>query len=475
MRVTILALFLSVSGLLLANDGRGQDLDKVMVSVQFRNVSLKTALRKIEGLTRLPFTYKTNDVSPYSNISYEATSVPVSKVLNDILKQTDLKYEQINSNIVIKKIASTINAIANPNPDPFAGYQTPDAIIRGRITDEKGDPIPNASVQLVGANKGTIANAKGEFTISGVKPGTYRVVVSAIGFEEMIKDISVRDNESGEVSFQLKERNNNMSEVVVTALGISRKERSLGYSTQGVKGENLTLTKETNVLGSLSGKIAGVQVVGSSGASLGGTQKIKIRGVNSIGGTDQPLIVVDGTPISNANFAGSDKADFGNLGQDVNPEDIENIEVLKGPAASALYGIRGQYGVIMITTKKGKKGAKQVNIQLNSAVSVDRASNFFPLQNLYGGGGSQTWRTLSNGQKYVDMSVDESWGPKMDGTEVRHVYSFYPQDPEYGQLRPFLPQPSNIEDYYRTGITANNGLNVSGGNENSTFRLSFND
>src|SRR5690606_1968619 len=233
------------------------------------------------------------------------------------------------------------------------------------------------------------------------------------------------------------------------------KERSLGYSTQQVKGDNLTLTKEQNVLGSLAGKIAGVQVTGSSGASMGGTQKIKIRGVNSIAGTDQPLIVVDGTPISNANFAGSDKADFGNLGQDVNPEDIESVNVLKGPAASALYGIRGQYGVIMITTKKGKKGAKRVDVQVNSAFSVERAGNFFPLQNIYGGGSSQTWRTLPNGDKYVDMSVDESWGPIMDGTPVRHVFSFYPQDPEYGQLRPFIPHPNNIEDYYRTGSNIN--------------------
>lgn len=472
MRVIILALFLSVSGLLLAEDSRSQDLDKVLVSVQFRNVTLKSALRKIEGLTKLPFAYKTNDVAPYDNISYEANGASLSKVLNDILRQTDLRYEQVNTNIVIKK--SDAPGIANPVPVPSPGDRY-DGTIRGRVTDEKGDPVASASVQILNIGKGVIANNNGEFVISSIKAGTYRIQVSAIGFEDMIKEINVRDNETGEISFQLKERTGAMSEVVVTALGISRKERSLGYSTQVIKGDNLTLTKEQNVLGSLSGKVAGVQVVGSSGASLGGTQKIKIRGVNSIGGTDQPLIVVDGTPISNANFAGSDKADFGNLGQDVNPEDIETVDVLKGPAASALYGIRGQYGVIMITTKKGKKGAKKVNVQLNSAFSLDRASNFFPLQNLYGGGGSQTWRTLPNGQKYVDMSVDESWGPRMDGTEVRHVYSFYPQDPEYGQLRPFSPQPSNIEDYYRTGITANNGVTVSGGNENSTFRLSFND
>ncbi|MGZ8544751.1 MAG: SusC/RagA family TonB-linked outer membrane protein, partial [Flavisolibacter sp.] len=153
----------------------------------------------------------------------------------------------------------------------------------------------------------------------------------------------------------------------------------------------------------------------------------------------------------------------------------ESINVLKGPAASALYGLRGQYGVIMITTKKGKMGAKKVNVQVNSAFSIERTGNFMPMQNLYGGGASQVWRTLPNGEKYVDMDVDESWGPKMDGTLARSIFSFYPQDPEYKQLTPFVPQPDNIRDFYETGSNINNGVVVTGGNENSSFRLSFND
>ncbi|MET0462821.1 MAG: SusC/RagA family TonB-linked outer membrane protein [Chitinophagaceae bacterium] len=341
--------------------------------------------------------------------------------------------------------------------------------VSGTVRDSKGSPVPMATIQQKGTNNATSAGENGTFslTISGADPV---LIISSAGFAS--KEINMTTAASYDIQL---EETGNLSEVVVTALGINRQERSLGYSTQQVKGQNLTLTKEQNVIGSLAGKIAGVQVVGSSGASMGGTQKIKIRGVNSISGTDQPLIVIDGTPISNANFAGSDKADFGNLGQDVNPEDIEDVNVLKGPAASALYGIRGQYGVIMITTKKGKRGAKKVNVQLNSAFSLDRAGNFFPTQDLYGGGSSQTWRTLPNGDKYVDMSVDESWGPKMDGTPVRQVFSFYPQDPEYRQLTPFIPHPDNIKDYYRTGNTLNNGVTVTGGNENSTFRLSFND
>src|SRR5690606_24964824 len=293
---------------------------------------------------------------------------------------------------------------------------------------------------------------------------------SYIGFET--RDIPV--NNQSVIDIALNADITSLNVVVVTALGITREERSLGYATQQVDGESLTFTKEQNVLGSLAGKIAGVQVVGSSGASMGGTQKIKIRGVNSITGGDQPLIVVDGTPISNANYAGSAGVDFGNLGQDVNPEDVATVNVLKGPAASELYGISVWYGVIMITTKKGAR-QQPVSVELNSAFFVEKASNFMPYQNLYGGGSSQTWRTLPNGDRYVDFAVDESWGPRMDGTLVRHVFSFYPQDPEYGQLRPFVPYPDNIKDYFETGINVNNGISVSGGTANSRFRVSFND
>lgn len=341
--------------------------------------------------------------------------------------------------------------------------------ITGTVTDEKGEPLPAVSVLQKGTSNGVTTNNRGVFTITvtGANPV---LVISYSG--RATQEIIVGTASTYNVSLG---SSGPMSEVVVTALGIRRNERSLGYSTQEVSGDNLTLTKEQNVLGSLAGKIAGVQVVGSSGASMGGTQKINIRGINSLTGSSSPLIVIDGTPISNSNFSGSAKADYGNLAQDINPEDIESINVLKGPAASALYGLRGQYGVIMITTKKGKMGAKKVNVQVNSAFSIERAGNFMPMQNLYGGGASQNWRTLPNGQKYVDMDVDESWGPKMDGTLARSVFSFYPQDPEYGQLTPFLPQPDNIKDFYETGSNINNGVVVTGGNENSSFRLSFND
>ena len=343
-------------------------------------------------------------------------------------------------------------------------------IVSGTVkVAEDNMPLPGVNVIVKGTSNGTVTDMQGSYSLE-VPPNSI-LVFSAIGF--VSQEIEIDGQEELDVS--LVQDTESLDEVVVTALGISRNKKSLGYATQEVEGEDLNLTNQQNVLGTLSGRIAGVQVTGSSGASMGGTQKIKIRGVNSINGGDEPLIVIDGTPISNSNFSGSAGADYGNLAQDINPSDIESVNVLKGPAASALYGIRGQYGVIMITTKKGKKGPKDVRVQVNSSLMLEFAGNFLPKQNMYGGGSSQTFRTLANGDPYVDLSVDESWGPRMDGTPVRQVFSFYPQDPTYGQLTPFIPHPDNIENYYETGVNLNNGVTVSGGNENTTYRLSLND
>jgi TonB-linked SusC/RagA family outer membrane protein len=322
---------------------------------------------------------------------------------------------------------------------------------------------------LKGTNQGTVTDMDGRYSITVSANAT--LVFSSLGFATREVPIG---NQSV-INIACVEDLEGLDEVVVTALGITREKKSLGYATQEVDGEDLNLTNEQNVIGSLSGRVAGVQVTGSSGSSMGGTQKIKIRGVNSISGGDQPLIVVDGTPISNANFAGSAGADYGNLGQDVNPSDIESVNVLKGPAASALYGIRGQYGVIMITTKKGRKGPQDIRVQINSSFAIEQAFNFMPLQNEFGAGSNLNFSTLPNGQPYVAVNWDESWGPRMDGTPVRQVFSFYPQDPTYGQLTPFVAHPDNIKDYYETGYNINNGVTVTGGNENSTIRLSLND
>lgn len=471
MRISILAILLTFSGLLMARSGTGQDLNKIIISLDLKNASLKAAIKKIESLTQLSFTYRTADIAEVDHINYQASNAPVTRILDELLQHTSLRYNQVNGSIIIKKIKTKETAELT-----FAEVMSYDGGIRGRVTDETGAPISNASVFVLGADKGTAANTDGVFTLTGLKAGKYTLQISAVGFTTQLRDITVKDNETLDVSIALKGGTGKLEEVIVTALGITRKERSVGYSTQEIKGDNLTIAKEQNVIGSLGGKIAGVQLTGSSGASMGGTQKIQIRGTNFLTGGGEPLVVVDNTPISNTNYAGRNGRDYGNLAQDINPEDIESINVLKGPAASALYGLRGQFGVILITTRKGKNAQKPV-VNFSSAFSIEKAGNFLPLQDIYGSGSSLNFPTVNiNGvpTKYVDGEWDESWGPKMDGTPVRHQYSFYPSDPDFGKETPFVPHPNNIKDYFETGQTWNNSISFAGGAQNTSFRLSYN-
>jgi TonB-linked SusC/RagA family outer membrane protein len=472
MRISILAILLTFSALLMARSGNGQDLNKIVISIDLKNASLKQAFKKIESLTQLAFTFRTADVADFEQINYQATNASVTTILKDLLQHTGLKYDQVNSNIIIKKIRKNdqLAEVTITNAMPFDGG------IRGRITDETGAPLANASILVVGTDKGTAANSDGVFAITGLTPGRYKLQISAVGFTTDIREITVKDNESLEVAVVLKGGTGKLEEVIVTALGITRKERSVGYATQEIKGDNLTIAKEQNVVGSLAGKIAGVQFSGSSAASMGGTQKIQIRGINFLTGGGEPLIVVDNMPISNTDYGGRNGRDYGNLAQDINPDDIESINVLKGPAASALYGLRGQFGVIMITTRKGKNAQKPV-VNFSSAFSIEKAGNFMPLQDTYGAGSNLNFPTVNiNGvaTKYVDGEWDESWGPKMDGTPVRHQYSFYPGDPDFGKETPFVPHPNNIKDYFVTGHTWNNSISFAGGGQNTSFRLSYN-
>ncbi|RYD77927.1 MAG: SusC/RagA family TonB-linked outer membrane protein, partial [Sphingobacteriales bacterium] len=198
--------------------------------------------------------------------------------------------------------------------------------IRGKVTDAQNVGIPGVSIMVKGSTTGASTIADGSYSIAAPSSAN-TLVFTSLGFATREITIAGRT----QINVQLSSQENNLDDVVVTALGIKRSEKSIGYATQSVKGDNLTLTKEQNVIGSLAGKIAGVQVTGSSGASLGGTQKIKIRSVNSLTGGGSPLMVVDGTPIAQSNFSGGENGvDYGNTSQDINPDDIESVNVLKG-------------------------------------------------------------------------------------------------------------------------------------------------
>src|SRR5882724_11780325 len=209
MRVSILAIFLTTSVLLMAGNTNSQDLNKMIVSIQLKNSTLKHALRKIESLTQLAFTYKTNDIVGYNSINYDGTDIPVAKLLDELLKNTDLNYEQVNANIIIKKIKNISAGEISENTAPVAN--TFDGGIKGKIADEKGLPLVNASILLLGTKRGTAADANGEFNLAGVKAGNYKLQISAVGFATLVRDITIKDNESTELNFQLKEDNTQLN------------------------------------------------------------------------------------------------------------------------------------------------------------------------------------------------------------------------------------------------------------------------
>ena len=343
--------------------------------------------------------------------------------------------------------------------------------VSGTVTDaETGEPLPGVSVLVKGTGQGANTDIDGNYKVSVSEGAT--LVYTFIGMETVEEVVGSRSVIDVSMSQDVKQ----LSEVVVTALGIERDQRSLGYSVQEVGGDDIVKAGETNIVNSLQGKVAGVQIGGNSGA-LGGSSRILIRGANSIAGNNQPLFVVDGVPIDNSNFNSSGQArgssgyDYGNAAQDINPEDIESMSILKGASAAALYGNRASNGVIIITTKKGKKG-QGVGVKVNSGVTFQSPLVMPDYQNEYGGGFGP-FATNDEGQQIVSFAVDQSWGPKLDGRPVRQWYSYFEDHPNFGEETPWVAHPDNIDNFYQTGVTFNNNVSFSGGNDNGTFRLSY--
>ena len=351
------------------------------------------------------------------------------------------------------------------------GLMMAQSTVNGKVTDRNGDPLISVNILVKGTTVGTITDLDGNYSIT-VPEGSNTLVVSYIGYVTQEVNVDGADR----VDVTMENDDQMLADIVVTALGIERDEKSLGYSVQEIGGLDLVQTQSTNIVSNLAGNIAGVQVIGSAGSSVGGSAKIRIRGVNGLEG-DDPLFVVDGTPISNDNFSGTTAgSDFGNLASDINPEDVEKISVLKGPAATALYGNRAKNGVVLITLKKGK-GAKGVGVTASTSLTFDQVYILPEYQNEYAGGYSQDFITVTDpvdGQDYkvLNYSADESWGPRMDGTTYRPWWSWFPGE-DYGKTIPLEGNENNVRDFFETGQTNQNSFSVQGGDGSASFRLSY--
>ena len=352
--------------------------------------------------------------------------------------------------------------------------------VTGKVTDAQGKAVPFASVTVKGTNAGVAADENGNFTIDAAPNST--LVFSAAGFETTEVKIGNQTSVTATITSQ-----SNMSEVVVTALGVRRSKNTLPYAAQQVAGEDVSKTRGANVGAALSGKVSGLQIIQGNG--IGGSTNVVIRGVKSLTGNNQALFVVDGVPVDNSNTNSANQRtgrggyDYGNAAADINPDDVESINVLKGAAASALYGSRAANGVIMITTKKAKRG---LGITVNSGLIVGKIdkSTYPTYQTQYGAGYSDPYQ--KDGFLYFDVdgdgvkdyvvptSEDASYGVKFDpNLMVYHWDAFDPASPYYHKKRPWVAAQNNPSSFYETSITNNNSIMLDGATDKGGIKLGF--
>lgn len=378
------------------------------------------------------------------------------------------------------------------------------SLVKGKVVDADNAPLANASI-VPESGKAYVTNDAGEFAIPFVQP--FKILVTTVGYRDTTVSLS-DPNTFYTIVLNKDSKKEQLAEVTVTALGISKKTNAVGYSIQEVRGDVVQTAKEPNFVNALQGKLAGVQINTNTG-SMGGSSKVIIRGNKSITGNNNALFVVDGifmgnttNPTYNQQIGGGGY-DYGSPIQDINPDDIEQISVLKGAAATALYGSRGSNGVVLITTKKGSS-KKGLGITYSLNAQIDKVYYLPDFQNRYGGGGANTsdpnfvaskfdtlWQSTNptlfkNAPTYNDpvkggydllpqYGVDESWGPELTGIQIRPYYSFDENkgNPYFGMTTPWAPQPNNIKDFYETGTTLTNSISVGGSNDKGSFRLAY--
>lgn len=387
----------------------------------------------------------------------------------------------------------------------FIGMQVVQAqtrTITGTVTNaEDGSTIPGVSVVVKGTTYGTTTDMQGKYSLN-IPPEAESLIYSFVGMTTVEKKIGAENV----MNITLVPEATAIEGIVVTALGISREKKSLGYSTQQVSGGDISTVKSDNFVNSLSGKVAGIQI--KSNGNMGGSTNVLIRGSSSITGNNQALFVIDGVPVNNDNtnnlgqIRGRSGYDYGNAASDINSNDIESVNVLKGAAATALYGSRAANGVVIITTKKGSKQMgkkKTIGVSISSNVTtgfVDK-STFPKYQKNYGAGygsaeGFYSSDTLPNGQTMygfehvwdvngdgiLDFTVptyeDASMGQRFDpNIKVYQWDSYYPESPNYQKATPWVAAANGPEYFLDNSMSYTNSVDVTGGGDASTFRLSY--
>ena len=348
---------------------------------------------------------------------------------------------------------SPIKAITQP---VHSAVEQQTHTVTGTVTDATGPVIGASVIEKGNTTNGTITDLDGKFTLN-VAPGA-TLVISYIGYKTIEIEASKKP-----LNIVMAEDSKVLNEVVVTALGIKRERKALGYGVDEVKGESLTKAKETNVINSMAGRVPGLVVSQTAGGPSGSTRVI-LRGSTEMTGNNQPLYVIDGVPLDNTNYGSAGTSggfDLGDGISSINPDDIENMSVLKGPAASALYGSRASHGVILITTKKAN-GKEKFSVEYNGTLTFDtQLAKWNDIQQVYGMG--------SNGTYSIDAisNTNKSWGPKADGSNMLTYFD--------GVARPYLIIPDNTSGFFQTGLTATNTAIISANSGHTGVRFTYTD
>jgi TonB-linked SusC/RagA family outer membrane protein len=416
------------------------------ISLDVKKTKLARVLQIIEQQSSYHFVYSSSYVPVNKDVSITVTNTLVTDVLAAILNRTNLKYSVSDGGLIV---------ISKNKEVP----------ISGTVKDALGGALPGASVRVKGTGIGTSTDINGKFALNA--PENAILVVSYAGFQT--KEVPIGSQTT--INIVLTEDTKQLTDVVVTALGIKKERRALGYSVTQIGGETLTQARENNITNSLVGKVAGLDIAGTSGGA-GAATNVTIRGVSSLGPSSQPLYVVNGIPMESAPVGFGSTIGIGNNGgqydnapdlgdaiSNINPDDIESISVLKGAAASALYGNRAKAGVILITTKSGKGNSIEFSSNYVAEQVMDRTN----WQYVYGQG--------VNGQKPATQLAaastgSSSWGAPLDGSNVIQFD---------GVSRPYSAQKDNIEDFYRTGGSFTNTLALNKSFTGGVIRLSGSD
>jgi TonB-linked SusC/RagA family outer membrane protein len=440
-----------------------------VITLTEHHAPLKRVFEKIEQQSGYTFIYRDEWLKEATPVTIQANNVSLEAALALCFKDQPFIFEMVGKTIVVKQRDKS--SVAHQASVLFP--------VKGRIVDETGNPLAAATVTIKGTNQFTVTNDNGQFEWKNIDRNA-TLVISSVGYTAQ----QVLVNGRSQMEIRMQPLDSRLTEVVVTALGIKREEKSLGYAVTKVEGDEIAKTAPNNWLNALSGKVPGLTLT-KAGAGPGGSVRLTLRGQNSLDlDKGEPLLVIDGVPATSGIVSSGGASygttgnteppiDYGNAISEINPEDIESVSVLRGPSAAALYGSRAGAGVIIITTKSGVKKDKGIGVSVNSNLTFDKVLRYPDFQYEYGDGalGKEAYFSFGTSPDGASTHSGNSYGPKFNG-QMYYQYNPATQTTDTGR-KPWVAAPDYVKGAFRTGKTYTNSISLTGGTERNSIRLSY--